>query len=410
MPSVLILTQYYPPETGAPQNRLSSLAKYLKKLGMDVTLLTAMPNYPKMEVFEGYKGKWHVKEEKDGIVIHRSWIYTRKSKSIIWRLVNYFSFVFSSFLVGLFSIRKHDIVICESPPLFLGITALMLRLFLGSKLVFNVSDLWPESAEKLGIITNKRLLNASQWLEELIYKKSAMISGQTQGIVNNINSRFPAKKIFWLRNGIDLSQFNKEAVTYDWRKANGFGGNDFIAVYGGILGFAQNLEVILYAANILKDEPNLKLVIVGDGPEKNKLLELKENLGLKNVHFLPNQPSAEMPNIINACNATIVPLRNIELFKGAIPSKIFEYLIFKKPLLLGVDGEAKSLFIDEGKCGLFFTPENEQELAAGILRLKNEFGLAEQLGVNGEAYVRAKFNREIIAEEFHKELLTILKK
>lgn len=409
MPSVLILTQYYPPETGAPQNRLSSLAKYLKKLGMEVTVLTAMPNYPKMEIFEGYKGKWHIKEEKDGITIHRSWIYTKVSKSIIWRLVNYFSFVFSSLIVGLFSIRKHDIVICESPPLFLGITALFLKLFLGSKLVFNVSDLWPESAEKLGIITNKQLLGASQWLEELIYKKSSLISGQTQGIVRNIGTRFPVKKVFWLRNGIDLSQFNKEAVKYDWRVANGYASNDFIIVYGGILGFAQNLEVILNAANILKGEPNLKFVIVGDGPEKNKLLEIKERLALDSVSFLPNQPSVEMPNIISACNATVVPLRNIELFKGAIPSKIFEYLIFRKPLLLGVDGEAKSLFIDEGKCGLFFTPENEQELAANILRLKNEAGLAEQLGLNGEAYVRAKFNRESIAEEFHKELLTIVK-
>ncbi len=409
MASVLILTQYYPPETGAPQNRLSSLAKYLKKLGMDVTVLTAMPNYPKMEVYDGYKKKWRIKEERDGITVHRSWIYTKKSKSIIWRLANYFSFVFSSLVVGIFNVKKHDIIICESPPLFLGITALMLKVISGSKLVFNVSDLWPESAEKLGIITNKRLLGMSQWLEEYIYKKSSLISGQTQGIVNNIRARFPDKKLFWLRNGIDLSQFNANAVSYNWREKNGFVSTDFIAVYGGIIGYAQNLEVILQAANILKEEKNIKFVIVGDGPEKAKLLELKEQLGLQNVYFFPNQPSAEMPNIIDACNATIVPLRNIELFKGAIPSKIFEYLIFRKPLLLGVDGEARSLFIDEGNCGLFFTPENEKELASGLLELKNEPELSARLGENGEAYVRAKFNREKIAEEFYNELLTIVK-
>ncbi|MGN6477729.1 MAG: glycosyltransferase family 4 protein, partial [Flavipsychrobacter sp.] len=352
MPSILILTQYYPPETGAPQNRLSSLAHHLKQLGADVAVLTAMPNYPAMQVHEAYRGKWFCKEELDGIPVYRSWIYARKAKGIAVRLLNYFSFVFSSAITGLFHMKRYDIIICESPPLFLGISALMIKLFRRSKLVFNVSDLWPESAEKLNIVNNKIFLKAAYGLEAWLYRRSALVSGQTQGIVKSIQSRFPKTRTFWLPNGIDAEKYNIEKVDKTWRQVNGFKENDFIILYAGILGHAQALEVILNAANRLRDADNIKFVIVGDGPQKDFLHSLKAELKLKHVFFFPNQPAANMPAIIYATNAAIIPLKNIPLFMGAIPSKIFENLAFARPILLGVDGEAKELFIEQGKCGL----------------------------------------------------------
>jgi glycosyltransferase involved in cell wall biosynthesis len=400
VPSILFLTQYYPPETGAPQNRLSSLARHFKNAGWEVSVLTAMPNYPKMEIYAGYKGKWYVGEEKDGITIHRAWIFATKKHNIILRLLNYFSFVLTAMLIGLFKTKRHDVIFCESPPLFLGITALFLKRIKKSKLVFNVSDLWPETAKELGVITNKTLLNISQNLEERMYRKSALINGQTQGIVKNISSRFPDKKVYWLRNGIDIAQFNPGAVYTNWRAENSYAATEFLVVYGGILGYAQNLEVILRAAKKLKQENTIKILIVGDGPAKESLLQMKQQLQLDNVNFLPNQPAEKMPAIINAADAGIIPLRKTPLFKAAIPSKIFEYLIFKKPILLGVDGEAKELFIDEGNCGLFFTPQNAEELAGNILKLKNDSELAKKLGENGAGYVTKKFNRAIIADDF----------
>lgn len=402
MPSILILSQYYPPETGAPQNRLSSLARHLKDLGWDVSVLTAMPNYPGTQIYPGYTNRWYMKEQVEDITVHRSWIFVSSKKSVLWRLFNYFSFVFSSLWVGLFKVSRHDVLICESPPLFLGITALLLRRFKKSKLVFNVSDLWPETAEQLGIITNRHLLNLSTKLEEAIYKKASLISGQTQGIVNNISSRFPGKEVFWLRNGVDVEKF--DTVKSSWRSENGFDENDFIVMYGGILGYAQNLEVLMKAAKMLKEEGTVKFIVVGDGPNKDNLLEWQGKLRLENVTFFPRQPSAVMPFIIQACDVGLVPLRDIQLFRGAIPSKIFEYLILRKPVLLGVDGEAKELFINEGNCGLFYTPQSEQELTEAILKLKNNRELAMQLGNNGERYVKAKFDRKKIASEFHYQL------
>jgi len=407
VPSVLILTQYYPPETGAPQNRLSSLARHLKQLGADVAVLTAMPNYPAMQVHEDYKGKWFCKEELDGIPVYRSWIYARKATGIAVRLLNYFSFVFSSAVAGLFRMKKYDIIICESPPLFLGMSALLIKLFRRSKLVFNVSDLWPESAEKLNIVNNKMFLKAAYALEAWLYQRSALVSGQTQGIVKSIQSRFPKTKTFWLPNGIDSEKYNIEKADKIWRQVHGFNENDFIVLYAGILGHAQALEVILKAADRLRHEERIKFIIVGDGPQKDFLHHLKAELKLQHVFFFPNQPAANMPAIIYASNAAIIPLKNIPLFMGAIPSKIFENLAFSRPILLGVDGEARELFIEQGKCGLFFTPDDDTALANGTLQLSKDSQLCATLGANGKAYVYQHFNRANIAAAFYEELKAI---
>lgn len=398
---LLILTQYFPPEVGAPQNRLYELALRLESKGIDISVLTAMPNYPQMVVHKEYKGKCYCKEDMNGLKVHRSWIYVSKSKSIIPRLLNYFSFVFSSLWFGLFKIKKQDILLVESPPLFLGITAYLLSRAKGAKMIFNVSDLWPESAEKLEIINNKTLLSMATKLEEFCYRKSALITGQTQGIVRNIKTRFPNKTVYWLKNGVDIKFYdvNKtQSQSNAWRKANGYSDEDFILFYGGIIGHAQGLDIILNAAKISEDKPKIKFVMLGSGPEKERLLALKEELKLNNLEFYDAVPKSKMQEIIMDMNATIVPLKRLDLFKGAIPSKIFENLALKKPILLGLEGEAKELFIDEGNCGLAFEPENTEDLVKQILTLYNNPKLSKQLGENGLKYASENFNRDKIAE------------
>lgn len=403
---VLVLTQYFPPETGAPQNRLHSLANYLSDFGADVSVLTAMPNYPKSEVYDGYKGRWYAKERDGKITIYRSWIFVHKSKGIIVRLLNYFSFVFTALFVGIFKIKKHDIIICESPPLFLGITAMLLRLFKGSKLVFNVSDLWPESAEKLNIINNKFLLSISYKLEALIYKKSSLVSGQTQGIIDSVNSRFPNTNTFLLRNGIDTNQFKTLGNRTTFRETHHFHHTDFIVAYAGIIGHAQGLEILVEAANQLQENTNIKFMLVGDGPVKDSLIELAKKYTLKNITFINSIPRSQMPDVIAACDCYVTPLRKNDLFLGAIPSKIFEPLYFGKPVLLGVNGEAKALFVDEGKCALHFEPENTQQLVEGIKLLHRDTNLYQTLSKNGITYVSSNFNRKILAQNFWSKLKT----
>jgi glycosyltransferase involved in cell wall biosynthesis len=394
---ILILTQYYPPETGAPQNRLSSLAKYLACFGNDVEVLTAMPNYPRYEIFEEYKGKKYCKEILDGITVHRCSIYVSKDKRMMKRLTNYFSFTTTSYYSASKRIKPVDIIICESPPLFLGITAVMLKRKWKCKLVFNVSDLWPESAEKMGIITSRLIIQRSYKLANWIYRNADLISGQTQGIVEAIRKMQPQKKLLWFPNGVDLHKFDNLTPSAKQK-------NQFILLYAGIIGHAQGLEVILHAADKLKQYADIHFYIIGDGPVKEKLLALKEELHAENVSFIGNQPLQEVIEWLKQCDAYIVPLRKLDLFKGAIPSKLFEPLAVGKPVLLGVEGEAKELFIDNAKGGLFFEPENAQELASAILALYNNNELAKELGNNGKQYVNTYFRRDKIAEAFWSQL------
>lgn len=406
---LVILTQYFPPEVGAPQNRLYELAVRLKKRGVDVSILTAMPNYPQMEIHQAYKGKCFCEEEMDGMPVYRSWIFVSKSKSVVKRLLNYFSLVFSSLFYGLVKLKHQDVLLVESPPLFLGATAWLLAKAKGAKLIFNVSDLWPESAEKLGIISNRFLLKSATVLEEFCYKKAALVSGQTQGIVANISSRFPNKDVYWLKNGVDINLYDADKTDSKgkWRQAQSFSQSDFILFYGGIIGHAQGLELILNAAKRLEDYADVKFVLMGNGPEKPKLLAMKEELGLNNLYFYDAVPKAQMHAVISDMDASIIPLKKLDLFKGAIPSKIFENLAMRKPIILGVEGEAKTLFIEQGRCGLAFEPENENELVDRILELYNDRQLVKELGENGLKYASENFNRDKIAQEFYEKLQTL---
>ncbi len=409
---LLILTQYFPPEVGAPQNRLFELAVRLKKIGVDVTVLTAMPNYPQMKIYNGYEDKNYLYEEIEGIPVHRSSIYLPKSKSIIQRLLNYFSFVYSSAQVGKNKIGDVDVIMCESPPLFLGYSALYLKRKKKAKLIFNVSDLWPESAEKLGVVTNKWMLKLAYNLEAKLYSKSVLVTGQTQGICKNITERFSEVKTYWLPNGVDVSYYNPLTVKGNWRIENGFTDNDILFLYAGIIGLAQGLEIILSAAEKVMlrqaqqtEFKHIKFILLGSGPEKEKLQAIQTEKQLTNVYFFDAVSKMQMPSIIQASDVSIIPLRKLELFLGAIPSKIFENLAMKKPVILAVDGEARELFVNQGKCALYSEPENVDDLVKNILLLFNNSTLRKQLGEKGRSYAEQNFNRNTIAQNFYQELV-----
>ena len=380
-------------------------------MGVNVTVLTAMPNYPQMKIYDGYEGKNYMYEEIEGIPVHRASIYLPKNKSIIQRLLNYFSFVYSSAQVGKNKIGDVDVILCESPPLFLGYSALYLKRKKKAKLIFNVSDLWPESAEKLGVVTNKWMLKLAYRLEEKLYRKSILVTGQTQGICKNINDRFPFVKTYWFPNGADISYYNPSTVSSDWRKDNGFNANDVLFLYAGIIGLAQGLEIILSAAEKLMDQPSIKFILLGNGPEKEKLQVIKQEKKILNVYFFDAVSKTLMPKIVKACDAAIIPLLKLPLFLGAIPSKIFENLAMEKAVILAVDGEARELFVNQGKCALYSEPENVDDLIKNVLLLANDSLLRKELGQKGRTYVEQSFNRNTIAYNFHQELVEyVLKK
>lgn len=405
---ILFLTQYCPPEVGAPQNRIFEFAKGLRNKGNDITILTALPNYPKGEIFPEYKGRGVVVEEIDGIKIIRTAIYATKSKSFVKRLANYFSFTFSSVIQGTKYIGDPDIIITESPPLFLGWSGYVLSKIKKSKFVFNVSDLWPESAVKLGVLNNKLFIRMSTWLEEFCYKKADLVTGQTQGIVDNIVERgFDVNKVKLITNGVDVSFFNKEHRDEEYRESIGVK-DKFAVCYAGIHGIAQGLEVIIEAANILKDNDNIVFNFYGDGPEKQMLIDMVKDKSLTNVNFFPVQSKPNMPRIIASMDATVVPLKKLDLFKGALPSKMFEALASELPIILAVEGEAEKL-INNARGGIVVEPENSQEIAEAVLKLFNDRELKAELGKNGRDYVEKNYSREAIVTRLETYLKEILK-
>jgi glycosyltransferase involved in cell wall biosynthesis len=402
---ILFLTQYYPPEIGAPQNRLHELAIRLQTFGPSVDVLTALPNYPKMEIHPNYRKGKNRTETMDGIKIFRSWIFVSKNAGILHRLLNYFSFVFTAYLCGR-KLGRYDYLLVESPPLFLGWTAMALSRKLKAKMIFNVSDLWPESAEKLNIVNNPTLLKLAYGLEKKCYERAHFVTGQTQGIVQNIQQRFPNKQVYWLPNGVDVSFYNPDLVDPGtFRAKHGFHDSDLLFFYGGILGHAQGLEVILNAAVLLMDLPNVHFILQGEGPLKGELIEQAKRLKVASVHFLPAVPKKKMPSILKSIDVALVPLRNLPLFQGAIPSKVFESLAMKVPLLLGVAGEAKMHFIDNAEAGWFFEPENATSLAAQIRMIHSNPTSVTDYGENARKYVDKVFNRNRIAKDFYSFLI-----
>lgn len=403
---ILFLTQYCPPEVGAPQNRIFEFAKELKKLGHDITILTAMPNYPKGEIFDEYKGKKVLKEELEGIKIVRTSIYATKEKSFTKRMRNYLSFTFSSVFQGAKYIEKQDVIITESPPLFLGWSGYVLSKLKGAKFVFNVSDLWPESAIKLGVLNNKLFIKMSTWLEEFCYRKADAVTGQTKGIVDNIVNRgFDKSKVHLITNGVNTEFFKKENRDENFRKEIGIE-NKFSIVYAGIHGLAQGLEVVIEAAEILKDYKDIQFIFIGDGPEKGKLINMSKEKNLENVKFLPVQPKSNMPRIIASMDATVIPLKKLDLFKGALPSKMFEALASQLPIILAVEGEAEKL-INDAQAGIVVEPENPEAIAEAALKLYNDIELRKELGRNGRKYVMENFSRESITKKLEKILLNL---
>jgi len=400
---ILFLTQYFPPEMGAAPNRLFYFAKRFAEMGHSVTVLTALPNYPEGAIFAGYGGHWVMEEQCEGIRVIRVWIYATKSKGFLRRLANYFSFVFSSALLGLRKAGEQDVVVVESPPLFLGLSGLVFKLAKRAKLVFNVSDLWPASAIAMGMVRNRWVIKASVALEAFLYRCSDLITGQTKRIVQDIQSRVPEKPVELITNGIDMEALPDYPAGVTERKRTFGWQGKFIVGYAGVHGLAQRLETVVAAAELLCAQPEITFVLFGDGPDKDKLVALAGARILTNIRFYPPQPKAQVLDIVSCFDVALVPLRKLELFHGALPSKMFEAMGVGVPVVASVLGEAREL-LDEAGGGICVQPEDPQGIADAILRLYKDHSLREIMGAKARQYVIQKYNRADIARNYERLL------
>ena len=392
-----ILTQYYPPEMGAPQARLSHLAGEFARHGHEVVVLTAMPNYPLGRVYPGYGGIMR-REKREGVSVIRSWIYPTQSVGLVRRLLNYFSFVASSTIVGSVALGKLDYLMTESPPLFLGIAGYLLALRTGARLIFNVSDLWPESAVRLGILGEGPSLRAAEALERFCYRKAWLVTGQSAEILEDIHRRFPAVATYHLSNGVDTETFRPERRSVTARRdlLGDAGEGGCLAVYAGLHGIAQGLGQILEAAALLRTN-GLRVVLVGDGPEKETLVKRSRDLGLSSVKFLDPLAKEAMPELMASADVALVPLK--VALPGAVPSKLYEAMGSGAPVILVAGGEAAAI-LRRSQGGIVVEPGDVAGLARALEKLAGDPALRESMAVQGRAAAVDLFDRKEIARRF----------
>jgi colanic acid biosynthesis glycosyl transferase WcaI len=392
-----ILTQYYPPEMGAPQARLSDLARRLREQGHEVTVLTAMPNYPSGRVQRGYRALFR-REVRDGVCVLRAGILPTKSVRLVPRLASYFSFVASSFVIGGLALPRLDFLLTESPPLFLGIAGFLLARWKQARWIFNVSDLWPESALRLRVVGEGFGLSMARRLEAFCYRRAWLVSGQSREILDDIQRRFPAVRTYHLSNGVDTIVFRPERASREarGRLVGDAADSECVAIYAGLHGMAQGLDQVLGALARL-DGVRPLMVFVGDGPEREGLVRRGAELGLRCVRFRKPIPYEDIPELLASADIAVVPLK-IRL-PGAVPSKIYEAMASGVPVLLVADGEAANI-VSEAGAGVVVEPGNVAGLADALAGLAGDPEGRRRMGRAGRVAALRDFDRRNIADGF----------
>jgi len=401
---ILYLTQYFPPEFGAAAARAHSMTRWLARFGHEVTALTAFPNYLLDEIPAAYRGKRWVEEDVDGVTVRRAWLYTSSRRSNWRRMANYLSFMASSWWYGRRLPGPFDVVIATSPPLFLGLSGVALARRFHAPLVFDVRDMWPEIAVKLGTFRPGSLMERS-WgaMADYTYRRAAAIIPVTTGMQKEMISRgLPAEKLHLIPNGVDLELIQTDAP--DMRQELHLDGK-FVVLFAGLIGVMQGVEVIVDAARLLHEREDVQFLIVGDGIEKTKLMKRVHELGLKNLTFFPKQSQDNLPRFINTANICLATLANREV-KGVVPYKMLEAWAYRRPVVLTDDDEAADL-IRTCLGGIATPPGDARALADAILQLEADRARARQMGENGRRCIEEKLNREQLARKMESVLLAV---
>lgn len=352
---LLIITQYFYPEMGAPQNRLLELALGLQRLGWSVEVVTALPNYPTGRIFDSYKGRASITENVQDLQVHRYWLYPSNSSKTFPRVISMLSFSVTA-VFSIFKIRKFkpDYILVESPPLTLAFTGWIISKLIGTKLIMNISDLWPLSAKELGAINEGRVYRFLVRLEAFLYKKAHICTGQSQEIVDYI-SRIKNKNVWLLRNGVDTARFNQSTCARTNR-----------VVYAGLIGVAQGIESI--CRNINFKEIGIEFHIYGSGSGVNQLERYLEQHPERGVKYCGVISRESIPEVLSRYDAMLVSL--VKNIYGAVPSKIYEAMAAGLPIIFSGEGEAARI-IALHQIGWISKPGAWKELQENLKTLKN---------------------------------------
>lgn len=391
---ILFLTDNFPPETNAPASRTYEHTREWVAAGHRVTVITCAPNFPTGAVFDGYRNKLWQSETRDGIRVIRVWSYITPNEGFVKRILDYVSFMVTASFAGLF-VRQVDLVIGTSPQFFTAVAAWALAGLKRRPYVFELRDIWPESIRAVGAMQESRVLDALEKLELFLYRRAAAVVTVTNAFRDNLISRgIDRSKISAIRNGVDLARFTPMARDADLAAELGLE-DKFVVGYVGTHGMAHALGTVLESAHALRDDDDIRFVLLGDGAEKPALKARAAKMGLTNVLFLDSVPRADVPCYWALLDASLIHLRKTDLFKTVIPSKLFECMAMGLPVLHGVEGESAEI-VRETEIGVVFPSEDAQALQAEIRCLKDDVAFRTQLAENGPK-AALQFDRKRLA-------------
>jgi colanic acid biosynthesis glycosyl transferase WcaI len=385
---ILFISPYYPPEGGAASACVHETAVRLLKRGHQVTVLTTMPNYPTGVIFPAYRGRLFQKEVLDGVHVVRVWSWVSFNKTLGEYSAWYLSFAFLAPLLGWRAVGHLDLIIVQSPPLFDAIAARLLAWWKRCPFIFMVSDLWPETPIQLGALRSPLLIRFSEWLEWSTYRKATLVWVVTAWIRDKLIERgLPPERVLLLTNGVNITKFCPSPQAQ--ARAELGWDNRFTVLYIGTCGVTHGLLVIVDAAEQLQGHEDIRFVLAGDGADKQYLITESQRRGLKNITFLDPMSHDLVPTLLAAGDVCLAHVRKAPITEGILPIKMFEAMACARPLVLGVDGEARRMAVDEAGAALYVEPENATALASAILYLYEHPELARALGARGRAYAEA---------------------
>ena len=406
---IIVLHQFFLEKTGGGGARWNEMTQVWAKEGHEVTVIAGMVNYITGKKPIQYRGKYFFKDKDfyPGVDVLRTHVSEAYNVNFLGRLWAYFSFVFSSIYAGLFMTKgKYDVLIVSSPPLFVGITAYALKLFRKIPFVFEIRDLWPESAIDTGVVTNTQIIKFAYWFEKFIYKKASLINVLTPAFKEKLikDKNVKKDKIILIPNAADFSLSEKLMVDFDakeFRRNQEFE-NSFVITYVGAHGVANHLIQIIMAAEYLQ-ETEVVFQFIGSGMEKEMLQQEAEKRNLKNVVFVDPVPKNEVYQYILASDMGASVLAKNDTFKTIYSNKTFDYMSCKKPIFLAIDGVSREL-VETANCGIYVEPENIEEIVKGVksaIEMKDQM---KQMGINGYDYAKIHFDRIKLAEQYVKEI------
>ena len=404
---ILLIHQYFKEADVTGGARFNEMTRIWKELGHEITVIAGDLDGQSSKKREEYKSNFIKKNLQNGIEVFRCNVSESYNKNFLGRLWGYFSFVISGTYAGLFKVKgKYDVILVTSPPLFVGIIAYILSIFKKTPFVFEVRDLWPESAIDTGVLQNKYIIRFAYWFEKFIYKKASLINVLTPAFYKTLveAKNVPNSKLIEIPNAADFAISDDLLSTFDFksfRKELGWN-SKFVITYVGAHGVANGLHQINETAQLLCNT-NVLFVLIGAGMKKLELIEQTNDLKLENVIYLDAMPKKEVLKYVLASDMGASVLIKNDTFKTVYSNKTFDYMSCKKPILMVIDGVSREL-VEKAEAGVFVEPENVKDFSEKIVMYMKEPELLKIQGENGYNYAKDNFDRDFLAKKYLKYL------